>query len=45
MYRTTGYPIDLEQRARARAQRRGPGRLSRVRALAARLGVLDRRAA
>jgi hypothetical protein len=35
MYRTYGYPVDLEARRRARAQRRP--RLLRLRALAARL--------
>jgi hypothetical protein len=35
MYRTQGYPVDLEARRRARAQRRP--RLVRLRALAARL--------
>ena len=35
MYRTHGYPIDLEARRRARAQRRP--RLARLWALAARL--------
>jgi hypothetical protein len=35
MYRTNGYPIDLEARRRARAQRRP--RLVRLLALAARL--------
>jgi hypothetical protein len=35
MYRTYGYPVDLDARRRARAQRRP--RLLRFRALAARL--------